>query len=282
MNTMLLKNTQNEISVVFSAGYADGAVTVTITKADGTVLVTATATRDNTVAGRYTYGLAPQPDVIAATVRWAGAWGGVAQSLDFPLEVVGAHLFTIAEARAFGDKALQSSSTYPDAAIIDARERITDWFQAICSVAFVPRYGRVVLDGSGTCSLWLPHSAVTRVFSVTENGVALNLSDVYVYSVGRLERRTSWFREYQNIVAAYEHGFSAPPDDITRAALMVARYDLTSNQLADRFISFQNDLGVIRQAVPGAKYPTGIPIVDAVLARYSRSMPLQPLTKAVY
>src|SRR5262245_26022238 len=253
MSELVLVNTQATLSITFSAGAADGTVTVSITDATGAVVASGNATHGS--GGVYTFVLPAQSSLKALTARWTGAWGGVTESLSFPAEIVGAHLFTIAQARAFGDKALNDPTAYPDAVIIDARERITDWFQTICSVAFVPRYGRVVLDGSGSCELWLPHSAVTRVTSVTQDGVALNLADVYVYSTGRLERRTTWRRDLQNVVVAYEHGYASPPDDVTRAALMVARYDLTTNQLADRFISFQNDLGVIRQAVPGDKYP---------------------------
>jgi hypothetical protein len=290
VNTFVLRNTQATLSVVFSAGNADGTVTATITRADGSTLSTGNATHDTSggaPAGRYTYVLPPQAQVASLTITWAGTFGGIAQSLTFPVEVVGAHLFTVAEARAFGDRALANSTVYPDDLIIDARERITDWFAVICSVSFTPRFRRVLLDGSGTCTMWLPNTKVSRVFTLTQDGLALDIAtanaldlsaDVYVYPTGRLERRSAWRYDFQNVIAEYEHGHAAPPDDISRAGMMLARYDLTTNQLADRFLSFQNDLGVIRQSVPGWKFPTGIPIVDSVLARYSHCAPLQPLT----
>jgi hypothetical protein len=279
VNTFILRNTQATLSVVFSAGYADSTVTATITRADGTVVTTGPATKDLAVAGRYTYVLLPQTAVNALTVKWEGSFGGIVQSLDFPVEIVGAHLFTVAEARAFGDQALKDSAKYPDSVIIDARERITDYFKRVCSVSFTPRYGRVTLDGFRVLhSLWLPDTKVARVFTITENGVAVDPASVDVYPTGQLFRRVPWAADYQNITVDYQHGWEAPPDDVSRAALMLARYDLTTNQLADRFISFANELGVIRQAVPGERYPTGIPIVDAVLARYSHSAPLMPLT----
>jgi hypothetical protein len=78
------------------------------------------------------------------------------------------------------------------------------------------------------------------------------------------------------VVVAYEYGWPTPPADVSRAAMILARYELVSSDISDRMVSFSNDLGEVRLSVPGNKYPTGIPIVDATLARYDETDLLPP------
>ena len=146
-------------------------------------------------------------------------------------------------------------------------------FEEFCNVAFVPRYARVVLDGMLTRSLWLPHLKINKLRSVTVDGVALSTNDlnqVAVYHFGKLDRLALWpySVQRQNIVVSYEHGYTSVPEDIARCGMALARYDFVINQLSDRFISYQNDLGVVRQAIPDECHPTGIPFIDATLRRY--------------
>jgi hypothetical protein len=281
----ILQNTQATLSVTFSGGDADGAVTVTITDGDGTVIVNAAnaAHSGSAGSGTYTYPLPPQADLKWLTVTWTGSFGGVQQSISTnggqpdgtasEVQVAGGHLFTIAELRAYHDKILSDPTKYPDAVLIDARSRATILFEDFCNVAFVPRYARVVLDGNWTRSLWLPHLKVNKVRAITINGVALSAGDlaqVAVYPYGKLDRIGLWppYMQRQNIVVSYEHGFLSVPEDIARSGMALARYDFVINQLSDRFISYQNDLGVIRQAIPDEEHPTGIPIIDSTLRRY--------------
>ena len=281
----ILKNTQAQLSVVFSGGDADSGVTVTIVDADGNPVVTGAPATHSGVAGSgaYVYSLAPQAAMTWLTVTWTGTFGGVVQSITTgagqadgtpaEVQVAGDHLFTISELRNFADRVLFDPAKYPDQTLIDARSRTTQMFEQFCGVAFVPRYGRVTLDGAFSRSLWLPRVKVTKLRSVSLNGVALSQADlnqIAVYSYGRLDRLALWPPDVvgQNVVVGYEHGYSAPPQDIARVGMMLTRYDFTTNQLADRFISMSNELGVIRQAIPNEECPTGIPVIDATLRRY--------------
>lgn len=278
----ILKNTSTTLEITFSAGDADGAVTVTITRADGTALVTGAATTNEVAAGRYTYVLAPQTELDSLTVVWSGTWGSP-QSITTFAEIVGGQLFSLAELRAFGDKQLASTTTYPDADLRAARARITDLFEDVCQVSFIPRYRRDVLDGkwNGT-ALWLTRKRVARLISVTIDGVALSAPDlalVKVYPTGRMERQAGWLTAapyWQDVVVAYEHGWLSPPADISRAAMTLARIELASTDVTDRALSIQNEFGNIRLATPGRNFPTGVPSVDATLARYDETDPIPP------
>ena len=276
---LILKNTSSTLEITFSAGDASGAVTVTITRADGTALVTGAATTNETEPGRYTYLMAPQTELDSLTAVWTGTWGGVAQSVATYAEVVGGHIFTLADLRAFGDQAITTAG-YPDAVVRAARARITDKFQKVCGVSFIPRYQRDVLDGTGLCAIFATRKRVTRMIAASVDGSALSAPDVaalYTYPTGRIERLTYWPNSIRrNVILAYEHGWPSTPADISFAAMTLARYELVPNDISDRMVSFDNDLGSVRLSVPGRNYPTGIPIVDSILSEYDETDPVGP------
>ncbi len=276
--SQILKNTVATLEVTFSVGNADGAVTVTILRADGSTLVAGGATTQTGGAGRYVYSLAAQSELDSLTATWTGTFGGAAQSVQTFAEVVGGYLFPLADLRAFGDKVLANATTYPDADLRAARERITDMFQDICGVSFIPRYEREVIDGTGSTRLWLKRKRVSRIIAASANGTAITGADLTAlkpYPTGRVERPVVWpwpsLSSLQNVTVAYEHGWPSPPADIARVGMVMARYDLVSSDISDRMISFDNDLGSVRLSVPGRNFPTGIPIVDATLARYDET-----------
>lgn len=271
MAELVLKNTRAVLEVTFSADDADGAVTVTSLRADGTAGPGGSATNE-AEAGRYTFALSPQSELDLLTVTWSGAWGAVTQSIQTQAEIVGGYLFPLADLRSFGDRALANTTTYPDATLREARDRITDMFQDVCGVAFVPRYHRDTLDGTGNGRVYVTKHRPRRLIAVSVDGTALDagqLADVDVYDTGKLERDATWTTGRRNVVVAYEHGWQSPPADISRAGMVLARYELVSSDISDRMLSFDNDLGTVRLSVPGRNFPTGIPVVDATLARYS-------------
>jgi hypothetical protein len=276
--SQILKGTNALLEQVFSAGDATGNVTVTVIRADGTTLSTGTATHGT--VGQYTYVVAPQTELDYLTVTWSGTWGGVVNTITSYAEIVGGVLFPLSDLRSFGDQALSNATTYPDENLREARERITDMFQDVCSCSFIPRYQRDTLDGTGNCRLWLTRKRPTRIINATVDAVVISdLTILKPYPTGRLERTTGiWSTGIprQNVIVSYEYGWPSPPADISRAAMILARYELVSSDISDRMVSFSNDLGEVRLSVPGNKYPTGIPIVDATLARYDETDLLPP------
>lgn len=273
--SQILKNTAVTLEVTFSVGNADAAVTVTVTRADGTAIATNAATTQ-AGSGRYTYALAPQTELDSLTATWTGTFGGTPQSVQTFAEILGGYLFALADARAFGDKTLSDATKYPDADVRETRNRITDMFEQVCGCSFVPRYARDVLDGTNTDTIGVWNRRVNRVIAASVDGVALTsneLANTICRSSGWIVRKTGgiwqWGWGGRNVIISYEHGWATVPSDIQRVALELARYELVNNDITSRMVSLDNDLGSVRLSVPGTKYPTGLPIVDATLARYT-------------
>jgi hypothetical protein len=266
----VLRHTRAVVSVTFSAGNADGAVTVTVVDAGGRSVATGNAT--SVGAGSYTFAIDPQPEVAELSITWAGSWGGSAQSIASQVEIVGGYLFTLAQARAY-DAELANTTKHPDAEIRERRAGITDFFEQFCGISFVPRYARDVLDGD--CDLWLTHWPVTKLLAASIDGVALTggeLAVATVYPHGRLYRSAGWWTTNpRQAVVEYEHGMAAVPWDIHQAALVYLRYTLTPSNLSERTMSVSNELGTVRLAVANEKYPTSIPAVDAALLNHKQT-----------
>ena len=63
----------------------------------------------------------------------------------------------------------------------------------------------------------------------------------------------------------YVYGLPGDNEEVRRAALVHARFDLAARDNFDRVYAYDGT----RMAQPGRRTPTGLPVVDAVLGRYS-------------
>lgn len=282
----VLRNKGANIETTFEVGEtptnADGAVTVTITRADGTVLANDAATIQVVGStGKYRYVLAPQANLDRLTVVWTGTFSAVVEKTTTYVEIVGGFYFSLGQARA-SDSALSSTTDYPTASIVEIRDEVEDEFEDYTDVAWVRRYRRVTLDGDGGDTLLLPDLFLRRILAASIDGTALTqaqIDDIALDDTGEIERKTlgSFKSGDKNIVIAYEHGFDAPPADLRRAALVRLRYRLTSARSAipDRAVSYVADGGGnFTIATPGMRGSwTGIPEVDVVLKRRDHSVP---------
>lgn len=278
----ILTNTQAELEIVFDAGYADAAVDIAIVDAHGRQVVASTpATKDDATDGRYTYELAPQADVASLTATWSGMWGGVEQSIETTVEVVASQLFALNALRSFDDKALGSDSQYPDDELAAKRDEITDFFEQVCNVSFVRRYARDVVAGEWRYHTYLLQRRPQKILAISVNGVALSddeIAAITLYDSGKVMRSTPWPWNPvspNNVVVEYEHGWKVPPAKIVEAAKILARYELVTNDIGDRTLSINTELGQVRLSVPGQNFPTGIPIVDAALAQYDETSDIE-------
>jgi len=272
-----------------SADFADdpGAVTVTVARDDGTLVVDAApAVGSGTVR---TYDLTPTdtalPDLLTAS--WAGTVGGVAALLVTRYEIVGDFLFGLAEARAFDGGKLGSVAAYPDEALADARDRIATWFAAICGVDFFPRYRRLVLDGDGTSELLVPDLRVTtlRAARLRQPGGATwaafgpeDVAATQVVPFGLLVRESGgiWTRGRRTVEVAYEHGHADVPPAIRYAGLKVLTNQVIPSNLSDRSIQQSTQFGLIQLATPNPNVYGrwfGIPVADSALASYASGAP---------
>jgi hypothetical protein len=161
------------------------------------------------------------------------------------------------------------------------RDEITDFFEQVCNVSFIRRYQRDQLSGEDRRNIYLMKRRPRKIITATVNGAALTVDDIAgmtLYESGKVGRLTYWPYNPtagRNVVIGYEHGWQVPPAKIIEAAKILARYELVSSELGDRTLSVTNDLGTVRLSVPGEKYPTGIPVVDAVLFQYDESSDLE-------
>jgi hypothetical protein len=279
LTQQILRNTGALLSQTFYTDEtpvnADGAVTVTVTTADGTVVSTGPATSAGIGSGEYTYSLAPRSALGLLTVTWAGVFGGVAQSLTSTVEIVGGFFVALAEIRALPD--MNDTGKYPTADLIKARHWFETRFEAHTCMAFVPRAATERLNGR--CStLMLKHWPVREIIAVRSYtsptvNVAFTvdeLADLLVDSSGIVQRYSTGYWPV-DVEVDYEHGQAAPPADVKDVALVAIREKLiedVSGSRGNRQFSVATQDGIVRSSTPDADRPFGIPSVDAVANDY--------------
>jgi hypothetical protein len=284
-----LRDTAPTIGVVFGpdGNAADvGDVEVTITRGDGVTKIADAAAATNGGSGVYTYDIpaTETTDLDYLTAVWTATTPG--ESLTTYEEIVGSLIFSETDARSFDDGELGSAT---DAQIVVARDRITDTIEMYTGIAFGARYarrkwqhpmrtnhhrldlnrGRHLVGGNGG-SGYRP----LTVISATDTGTALTPTDIETHPLGYLDRTVGTWSTASAatpwpIEVEYEYGYERIPGDIIDAALRLARYELVVSDVTDRMISFSDpNVGSVRLSIPSFRYPTGIPLVDAVLNRY--------------
>ncbi|MGC5664931.1 hypothetical protein ACN261_31575 [Micromonospora sp. WMMD723] len=269
----------------------DAPVTVIGTDVDGDLLFTGTATAGT--GGEWTYTMPAQTQLSLIGVTWSGTVAGVPVVEYDQVEVVGGFLFGLRQARD-SDSTLRDTARYPTADLVRVRTEVEQECEWICDQAWVPRYRRVVLDGTGTPDLVLPTGgdqwragtlmrgiravrAVAVAPRVGQPAVPLSAGQLAALAVradGTLRRTDDavWTAGDGNVVVEYEYGADGAPADLVRAALtrFRDRINFDKKQVPDRAVSFTiQDMGTYRLSLPDA-YRTGIPEVDAAYGRYSR------------
>jgi hypothetical protein len=243
------------------------AATVTITRDDGTVIVTDAATV-NAGTGVASYTLTPDDtaNLDLLTVTWTAEFGGSEQTYTDTVEIVGGFLFTVAQAKALSGLASKTTQQ-----IIDARTLVETALEDACGVAFVPRYQRESLSGLGFTQAILSMPRVTAVRSLTLNGaVVTDAASVVPSGSGAIHYPAGFTRGFGNYEVAYEHGWPSPPPRVSQAALRWARSILIDGPIDDRYTSVSNEVGTFALATPGLRGSvSGLPEVDATIAAYS-------------
>jgi hypothetical protein len=263
---------------------------VTVTAYDGTLLVPSTDATGT--GGAYTYRLSATATakLDKLTLSWVVTVDGTPETFTTDVEVIGASLFTIAEARAFDQKQLANVTNYPDARIEEARGRVLDSFQDICGSGFVPRYTESFIRHDGGFSagdyggyyrwnpvdrpeimLPFPYPRLIRQLSVSHwaqdwTDWDLTANPVELTDTGMI--RGNFPHGYLRI--RYEHGLDAPPAAIKKAALEVLLFDLIPSNLPQRATSYDVAGTTYRLSTADSiRRFYGIPTVDSVLSRYA-------------
>lgn len=258
---------------------ATGTVTVSIVDANEAVVDSGTAT--GTGNGHYTFPLLPQATLELLTATWTGTVGGSAIRESETVEIVGGHLFTLAEGRA-SDVALADDTKYTTAHLVAARLATEEECEEICDRAFTPRYRRLVTDGTGTPSLVLADNDLriiraARIASRTgESFVALTSDQRAALAITQdrvvvREDQSEWTEGRNNVIVEYEFGLDRPPADLVRASLRRFRWWLNVGRttIPDRATSWTANDGTTYQLDMPSAYRTGMPDVDAVYERYA-------------
>ena len=270
----ILRNTPATLTVTFYTDEvttdADGAVTVTVKRADGSTLSTGSATHVGAVnSGKYAYSLAAQGNLNNLTVDWAGVFSGAASTITTFAEIVGGHYFTIAELRGW-DIVLADTVKYPLAKMQEARDATEVEFERICHRAFVPRFAREIIEGDGADRIWLSYPEASKILTV--NGLTVVSTDYRRDGMRQLLWPNNVFVNGDLYTIEYEYGLQPTPLDIKRAALRRARGRLVGerSRIDERATVMQiPDFGTFNLATPGkAGSYTGIPDIDVVLEAY--------------
>lgn len=235
--------------------------------------------------GRLSVALSSAETLTPARLRatWTFTVSGEEQEVTTEHEIVGAVLFTLAEARAFDGGALSNATRFPDVAVLAMRDRIVEAFEEITGRSFGARAKREVLSGDGTGTAWLEvMDALQIVAASTRTGTTWTaltggeLAALLLSSNGRLEWESGvWPLGTRNIRVDLLYGLERVPLEIRRAALWVLRQHLAGTNLPANAISQVDQLGTFQLSIPGRRANTwfGIPEVDEVLARYRRRIP---------
>lgn len=250
--------------------------TVTITRDDGTAVVTGAATT-NTGTGTVSYTLTPAQTATLdrLTVGWTATFSGQSQTFSEVVEVAGGVLFTLAQARAL--KPLDNTTDYPTARIVEARTMVETALEDACGVAFVPRYERRLVSGNGRSVLMLvPRLRAIRSVSIDDADIGVTATGtIRVLPTGEAYYPAWWDVGIGNLSVAFEHGHDYPPPRVSQAALLWTRSFLVRGPIDDRTTQMTTDDGTSILSVPGQRGAwVGIPEVDAVIQQYSLSVAL--------
>jgi hypothetical protein len=239
------------------------AATVTITRADGTAVVTDALASDGGT-GIATYTLTPAQTALldVLTVTWTATYGGQPQAYRTTVEVVGGVLFTIAELRAESAK-LANTTDYLASKITQMRTTVEKALEKRLGFALVPRYSMESAQvNGGSLSLRWPY--VRAIRSVTTGGsTVLTSTDLagLTFADGAL-RGYRWPSGYAATYVGYEHGKGNDDPEARQAALTLAKMWLLSGPVDDRALGFANEGGSYALATPGRNGAMFAPAID--------------------
>lgn len=252
---------------------AAGAVNVTVTAADGSV-VKASSTATSGTTGVYTVALtAAQTAALGIlTATWVVTGGGTFTTW---AEVVGRFYITIAELRA-KQPDLADTTTYPSATLAGFRTSAELECEAICARSFVSRAARLTLSGTADTTLVVPDADLISVDSLSVDGTAFTtteLSQLWFGDNRVIERTTgdvfNWGRG--NVVVAYRYGLNAPSPDLKDVLAVRVRELVNGAQSAlyNNAKTYSPEGGGSYELDRAGRQQTGNPDVDAVYQRWS-------------
>lgn len=216
-----------------------------------------------------------QSAVDTLTLTWTGTVDSESQSVTTNVRIVGGSYASLNQAKTMRDV----SANFTDAEIVDAMNEAAEVFDTALGVPFVPRAGYAKFkyeDTNGTD--WMLETHFVRdILDVHINGTqADTVANWEFYDYGLVvfdEDQT--FTTDDVIEVVYEYGRESVPPDLRGAYLHYVRFLLIgdANDVPERATSLTIDGGTFDISIADAEHPTGLPQVDAALARYNASLP---------
>lgn len=256
-----------------------GTVTVTVTRADGTVIVTGGATSGATTAAR-TYALtaAQTATLDRLTVLWVASGVTLATT---EVDVVAAPWFSNDELRvAYAGLGV---TAFPAATVSTARLQAEAFLEDRCGRRFVPGYDLVTIPGAAGMNLVLPGVDVRTIRSAalyddpsstaTETLSAGEIAAIPKSASGVISRYSgTWSARWVKV--GFEHGMVAPPLDMKAAAMLLTQHLLMApkSQIPDNATSWQSvEMGwsaiLVTPGVRGAH--TRLPTVNEAIEHWT-------------
>lgn len=259
---------------------ADGTVTVKVEKADGTTVLAAGTATDNPSPGIYTVDLtaAQTSSLELLTATWIDdATPTVSRTSQH--EIVGGFLFTVNDVMSE-----QGGTDYDKGTIVERRDEVEDECEWITDVAWVPRYRRLTLDGTGedlivTGTRQIRTVRSVRLYSTTGGSSYTSMTSTQLAGLvrtpdGQLRRTDNdvWPAGFGNVVIEVEHGYDRPPNDLRIAASIrcIDALFRPDGGLPLRAKSWTDGAGVSYDLEIPDEFSTGIPRVDSVYHRHSK------------
>jgi hypothetical protein len=249
-----------------------GVVTVTITRADGTVVAEDAATGGSGASAR-TYNLSITDTAVLdnLTATWTSATKG---TLATTVEIVGGFVFSISDVRATAwGAATNNDGTFrvSTADIVEARTEVERALEHELSFAMVPRYSLETVDGPGGTDILLrPYVRVVRSVSVA--GSVFGAGDLALVAAnpwGRAYYAGGWASGFSNVVVGYEHGLDSPPAGAKQVALALAKRILVGAPADDRATSVSTEEQTTTFYVPGSSEPFDVPAANRFVASHT-------------
>lgn len=279
MDRIVVNRSATLAQTFYSDGVAvtpSGTPTVTVTRSDGSVVTTGAVAGTGT--GPYTVTIPASSNTLLDTLRaaWTATIGGQANTYVETVEVAGGYHFALADLRTFdastGDNALADTVKYPTASLLAARTMAEQALEDACGTAFVPRFRRRTLDGTGTTLLYLGDANITGVRSASVAGTAYSAGDLAALvpgSDGTIYSANRWTAGTRNVVVGYEYGMAYSPPLVSRASMLLARWFLIKGPWDDRATSMSTEFGSFALVTPGVRGAMfSIPEVNATVDMY--------------
>lgn len=242
----------------------DSLPTITVTDQDGAAVSAGTVTSAG--VGLYTAKIEGRSVLGRLTCQWGIAVSGSART--------SAEVVNVTEKRlvpAWRYREVEELSDLDAANMTRLADTVEDWMTSALGFPVVEVYDETTVRVTQDSKLlrldrvWYP----SAVRAVTIDGDVA--TDVTAEPLG-FYRESGWTKG-QLVTISYEHGPSpefrtAPPGDIERAAIILARYANRTTNYPERARQIATEGSLITFSTPSPDRPTGLPEVDSIVSRY--------------